>query len=113
VLNLVLSFAAGRAVLTLILGIVLTVLGILYLTGPAFVITETEVQRKNPLGMTLKRFPITSLADLRIDGRGLVHVPTGTKIAAVRGYADSKDGDRLRAMLAAHGAPPPADAPAA
>ncbi len=99
VLNLLLAFATdGRPVL-LALGAILTLLGILYLVGAALVITPTEAQVKNPLGMTMKRFPITSIADLRMDGRNVIHVPTGKRVIALNGTLDKGDATRLHALL--------------
>lgn len=99
VADLAIGALAGRTIL-LLAGILLTLIGIGFLTRPALEITATEVRQKNPLGMTLRRTPIASPADLRIDGKRLVHVPTGRKIAPLGMYLDAGDVARLRALVA-------------
>jgi hypothetical protein len=44
-------------VLQLFMGSFFILLGILYVSNPALVITENEILIKNPLGMTMKRYP--------------------------------------------------------
>ncbi len=97
VLNLLLyAVTSSRPLLNLILGLVLGFTGVTYLRGQALLVTPTEVQRKSPLGMVGKRFPITSLADLRFDDKKLIHVPTGERIAVLGWNADKADVARLR-----------------
>lgn len=80
-------------------GAVLTLLGILALVNPIVTIESTEVQLRSPLGFTTKRFPITSPADLRVDGKSLVFVPSGKKITSLGFGIDSADADRVRALV--------------
>ena len=46
-------------------------IGLLYMFGNVLVITASEVQIKNPLGMTLKHYPIGSLAELELRDKKL------------------------------------------
>lgn len=80
-------------------GAVLTLLGILQLVNPMLRVDSDEVRLCNPLGMTLRRFAVSSPADLTIDGKVLRHVPTGKKIAGVGFGADQTDVAALRSQL--------------
>ncbi|WP_092626303.1 hypothetical protein [Jiangella sp. DSM 45060] len=80
-------------------GAVLAVLGILQLVNPMLRIDAGEVRVCNPLGMTMKRFAVSSPADLTIDGKVLRHVPSGKKVVAVGFAADKSDVAALRAQL--------------
>ena len=81
-------------------GLILMVLGGLQLVNPALRIERDEVQVRNPLGMTLKRFPVSSPADLRLDDKVLTHVPQGKKIASLGFGFEKADVEALRAQLA-------------
>lgn len=97
VINLLLyAIDSSHPVINLLLGLVLGFTGVVYLRGQALLVTPTEVQRKSPLGMVGKRFPIASLADLRFDDKRLMHVPTGERIAVLGWNADKADVARLR-----------------
>lgn len=80
-------------------GAVLTLLGILQLVNPMLRIDAGEVRVCNPLGMTIKRLPVSSPADLTIDGKMLRHVPSGKKVVRVGFGADKSDVATLRAQL--------------
>jgi hypothetical protein len=97
-LNLVVFLMAANTMQLLLAG-VLGGVGLMYLFGDAFVVTATEVQVKNPLGMILKRYPIRSLADLRFDG-GTLYVAQGEggerKIGSFKLSANGSDLAKLR-----------------
>lgn len=80
-------------------GAILTVLGVLQLKNPMLRVTANEVQVCNPLGMTIKRFPVSSPADLQFDGSTLRHVPNGKKIATLGFGIDKSDVAELRSQL--------------
>ena len=80
-------------------GVILLVLGVLQLRAPMVVVADGEVQLRNPLGMTVKRFPVNSLADLRMEGKSLMHLPSGKKITSVGFGFDKNDVAALRAQL--------------
>lgn len=88
-LLLILGITLGQ-VLQIILGLILGVLGFLQYTKPWIKIEPHEVQRLNPLGMVLKRFPVRGPLDLVLEGNNLVHVPTGKRIAML-GFGIRKD----------------------
>lgn len=66
---------------TVAVGVLLTVLGALQLINPMVRITPHEVQMRNALGMTMKRYPLTSPGDLFLDGTALQHLPSGKRVA--------------------------------
>jgi len=80
-------------------GGVLLLLGILLLVNPMLRIEPTEIQVRSPIGMTMKRFPISSPGDLRFEGNKLHHLPRGKKIAGLGFGADSGDVAALRSQL--------------
>lgn len=86
-------------ILQIALGVVLTLLGILMLVNPSVSITASEVQVRSPVGMVLKRFPITSLADLSAEGNVLTTRVDGRKIISLGFMADSADVDALRQKI--------------
>ena len=77
------------SLINVVLGPVLMLVGVGYLVGTLLVVTPTEVQLRNLLGMTVRRTPIRSLADLRLDDKRLVHTPTGKRVATL-GYLFNK-----------------------
>lgn len=83
-----------------LIGTPLLILGLLYLTRDALVVTPADVQVKNPLGMTMKRRAIASLGDLRFDGKKLIHVPSGDTVLRT-GSVNRPDVDALRAAVEA------------
>ncbi|MCB0881799.1 MAG: hypothetical protein KDC33_06225 [Thermoleophilia bacterium] len=96
--NIVLFAVTGsEATTNVLIGTPLAILGVLYLVRDAVVVTPREVQVKNPLGMTMKRVPIGSLAELRFDGKKLVHVPSGGTVLRT----GSLGGEGLAALRAA------------
>ena len=96
VLTLVLGLGTGEIV-SIGLGVLLTVLGALMTINPMMVVTGQEIQVKNPLGMTLKRFPAAGPQDVRLEGNKLVHVGTGKKIISLGFGVDGKDAAAVRA----------------
>lgn len=89
------NLATGRT-LMIVVGGILVLVSILFLVNPMVVIANGEVQMRNALGMTLKRYPVRSPADLRADDRGLWHLPTGKKITHLRFGIDKNDAEALR-----------------
>lgn len=81
-------------------GVVLTALGVLMTLNPMVRIEPHEVQMRNPLGMTLKRYPLTSPADLSLEGKVLRHVPTGKRIVYLGFGVHTPDAATLRAQVA-------------
>lgn len=98
VVLLVLSVLQGP-VITIFTGALLTLLGALQLKNPVLRVQDGEVRVCNALGMTIKRFPVASPADLRIDDKKLHHVPTGTKVATLGFTCDQSDVQALRAQV--------------
>lgn len=84
---------------TVAAGVVLTALGILQLVNPMLRIGVDEVRMCNPLGITLRRFPVTEQRDLVLDGRNLLHVPTGKRVAALGFGVHQPDVDSLRQVV--------------
>lgn len=84
-------------------GVVLPIVGALMLVNPMLRFEPHEVQVRNLLGMTLKRYPVNGPGYVRIDGKGLYYAPTGKKIATLGFGVDSGDANRVRALL---GLPP-------
>lgn len=89
----------GQQWVSVLGGAVLTLLGVMMFINPIIKVESHEVQLRNPIGMTLKRFPVTSPADLALDGNTLSHVPTGKRIASLGFGVDGADADALRAQL--------------
>lgn len=61
-------------------GIVLVLVGVLSMINPAYVVEPHEVQVRNMLGMTLKRLPLRGPLDLRVDEKAVWFVPTGKRV---------------------------------
>ena len=80
-------------------GGVLALVGGLQLINPLLRIEPTEIRVCNPLGMTVRRFPVSSPADLRFEGKALRHVPKDKKIATLGFGFDKSDVDDLRSHL--------------
>lgn len=97
-LLLLLTLASGQWV-SAAAGAILTLLGVLMLVNPMVRIDANEVQLLNPLGMTVKRRPVSSPADLRIEGKKLYHVPTGKKVASLGFGVRGSDVEQLRAQM--------------
>ena len=84
---------------TVAAGVVLTALGILQLVNPAVRIDAHEVRMCNPLGMTLRRLPISEPRDLVVDGTQLLHVPTGKRAASLGFGMHRPDVEALRRVV--------------
>lgn len=92
-------------VLQIALGVVLTLVGILMLVNPSVSITATEVQVRNPLGMVIKRSPISSLADLSTGSDVLSSRVDGRKIISLGFMVDSADVAALRQKISENAQP--------
>ncbi|MCW4456717.1 hypothetical protein [Microbacterium sp. MPKO10] len=97
-LNLLLMLVTPQ-VIQAVAGVILMVLGVLMLVNPSVSITATEVQVRNPLGMVLKRYPITSLADLSTDGDVLSTRADGRKIVSLGFMVRQADVAALRQKI--------------
>lgn len=85
--------------ISVVAGAVLTALGVLMTINPMVRIEAHEVQMRNPLGMTLKRYPLSSPADLSLEGKLLRHVPTGKRVAYLGFGVHAPDAAALRAQV--------------
>lgn len=83
-------------------GAVLAVVGGLQLVNPLLRVEPDEIRVCNPLGMTVRRFPVSSPADLRFDGKALRHVPNDKKIATLGFGYDKADVAALRSQVQPH-----------
>src|SRR5699024_12560794 len=97
-LLLVVSLGTGQAV-SAVAGGILLLLGILQMINPQLVITADEVQMRNPISMTLRRFPISSTQELRFEDKKLIHVPTGETFRTVGFAVGGGDGAKWRAQV--------------
>lgn len=88
-----------QAWISVIAGVVLIALGVLMLINPIVKVEPGEVQLRNPIGMTLKRYPVTSPQDLVIDGKSLRHLPTQKKIVSLGLGVNKDDVATLKAQL--------------
>lgn len=96
---LLVSLLTGQ-VPNMFLGVLIALLGVLMLVNPVLRIESNEVQQRNPLGMVFKRYPVSSPADLRLDGSTLYHVPSNKKIAWLPGYyINGSDVEALRSQI--------------
>lgn len=102
-LLLLVSLLGTVQLISLIAGAVILLLGVMLLINPMMRIEAHEVQVRNPLGMTLRRFPVSSPADLRFEGNKLIHVPQGKAIGTLGFGANREDVNRLRAQVQAPG----------
>ena len=84
---------------TVVAGVVRLALGILQLVNPAVRIDAHEVRMCNPLGMTLRRLPISEPRDLVVDGTQLLHVPTGKRAASLGFGMHRPDVEALRRVV--------------
>lgn len=104
VLLILVGVALGDT-LQVVVGGIFVVLGVLNAVGTAAVVAPHEVQVKNPLQITMKRVPITSPADLRLDGKVLRRASDEKKIVNLGwGAARSSDIETLRQAIAASSA---------
>ncbi len=92
------SFLVGVSLNTLT-GALLLVVSIAYLTQPAIVATESGLEHRNLLGMTLRRTDYRSLADLDVEPDGSFVITRGGTKEKVRGvlrfFLDAGDLKRL------------------
>lgn len=86
-------------VLNILVGLLLGAFGVLTMRNPIAVITDTEVQMRNPLGMTVRRFPISGPSDLRVEGSKVVHVPTGKRALSLGFGTRPADAEQARAWI--------------
>jgi hypothetical protein len=87
------AFLVGKPFPQAITGGILLLVSLGYLSQPVFVVAPGEVQLRNLLGMTMKRHPFASLADLELrDGR--LHV-NGQPVGAGRFMVRGSDWDAL------------------
>jgi len=70
-INVVL-FAIGSGWIALGLAVMLAIFGVLYMIRPFLVITDSAIQAKNLMGITLRSFPFGELADLEVVPGGLI-----------------------------------------
>lgn len=98
VLLLVVGLLSGN-VLNILVGVLLGAFGVLTIRNPIAVITDTEVQMRNPLGMTVRRFPISGPADLRLEGTKVVHVPTGKRALSLGFGTRPADAQEARSWI--------------
>lgn len=82
-------------------GVILTLLGVLQLINPLAVLEPGQVRVCNPLGMTLRRLPISGPHDLVIDRNSLLHVPTGKRVMALGFGTHRPDVEALRRVVPA------------
>ncbi len=75
-------------------------LGFSIMVNPRLSIEPHEVQLRNPIGRILKRFPVTSPADLSLEDNLLVHVPGDEEIIKFGVETNKTDLAQLRAQLA-------------
>ncbi|OUZ12763.1 hypothetical protein BHE97_00690 [Aeromicrobium sp. PE09-221] len=92
------SILTGQGIGTAAGGI-LVALGVLMLVNPMAKVEPGEIQIRNPLGMTLKRYAIASPADLRIDGKSLRQASDGKKIMGLGFGVDARDAAALRSQV--------------
>lgn len=78
------SFLVGVSLNTLT-GVIILVVSIGYFTQPAVVVTESGLEHRNLLGMTLRRTDYDSLADLSVEPDGSLWVTRGGTKEKVRG----------------------------
>jgi hypothetical protein len=78
------TFLVGVSMNT-ITGVILLLVSIGYLMNPALVVTESGIEHRNILGMTLRRTDYDSLSDLSVDPDGTFFVTRGGTREKVRG----------------------------
>ena len=96
--------AMAKTTPTFFVAAVNTLLGILYLTRPYFVVGPHAVELKNMLGMTMRRFEFGTLGDLEAspDGKVIFRIePNGqrTRLKLVRWLAHGPDWQRFVAIV--------------
>lgn len=84
---------------SVVAGVVVLLLGVLTLVNAQVVVEPNEVQLRNPLGMTLKRYPVQSPVDLGFQGNALWHLPQNRKIVSLGFGYNKNDVAALRAQV--------------
>lgn len=96
---LLLVGALTGGLLQVLLGVLLGTLGVFMVLNPMVVFEDGEAQVRSPLGFTVRRFPISGPADLRVEGNKLVHVPTGKKVSSLGFGVRKTEVEQLRAIV--------------
>ena len=78
------SFLIGVSLNTLT-GVIILLVSIGYFLQPAIVVTESGLEHRNLLGMTLRRTHYDSLADLSVEADGTITVTRNGTTEKVRG----------------------------
>ena len=78
------SFLVGVSLNTLT-GVIILLVSIGYFLQPAIVVTESGLEHRNLLGMTLRRTDYDSLADLSVEADGTITVTRNGATEKVRG----------------------------
>ena len=78
------SFLVGVSLNTLT-GVIILLVSIGYFLQPAIVVTESGLEHRNLLGMTLRRTDYDSLADLSVEADGTITVTRNGTTETVRG----------------------------
>lgn len=78
------SFLVGVSLNT-VTGVIILLVSIGYFTQPAVVVTESGLEHRNLLGMTLRRTDYRSLADLDVEPDGTIWVTRAGTKEKVRG----------------------------
>jgi hypothetical protein len=101
---LVVAFSLGKLFPQAITGGILLLVSIGFLTQPAIVVTSSEVQMRNMLGMTLKRHPFGSLAELKMRDGALY---SGERKIASRRMLDAMEWRKLELAIEKASSPEP------
>lgn len=91
---------------TVLIGGLNTLLGVLYLVRPYFVVGPRAIELKNLLGMTMRRYVFVDLGALEVgpDGKSVFHIDPGgarTRLKLTRWLADGADWRRFLGLLQA------------
>ena len=84
---------------SVVVGVVLAVLGVLQLINPMVRLEPHEARVISPIGITMRRFPLRGPLDLVIDGKNLVHVPTGKRVTTLGFGVHQPDVEALRQVV--------------
>lgn len=96
----------ARMTPSILIGLVNTLIGVLYLTRPYFVVTPHAIELKNMLGMTMRRYDFGSVGDLEAspDGRTIFRIePNGqrNRLKLTRWLAHGPDWQRFVGVVRA------------
>lgn len=67
-----------------IVGAIVTVVGILYLTRPCFSVAPNRLSLYSPAGMVVKRYPFVALTDIQVEGNKLYIASPGAQSPSQR-----------------------------